>query len=79
MTKLEVDNGFWKEVPDLGKIKPLPDLSPKRISRCVREVLREAYGFVNVIVECDPEFKKGIWVGGCGIKGEPHTYKIYPH
>ena len=77
MPILEVDNGFRKDMPGLGKIKPFSSLSPKRITKCVRETLREEYGEVDVLVECFAEFKEGIWVGSCGIKGEPHTYQIH--
>lgn len=77
MPILEVDNGFRKDIPELGKIKPFSSLSPKRITKCVRETLREEYGVAEVIVECFAEFKKGIWVGDCGIRGIPHNYKIY--
>jgi hypothetical protein len=75
MPKLEVDNGFCKDIPGLGKIKPFPKLSPKRVTKCVRETLRGEYGDVEVLVECLAEFKVGIWVGNCGIRGEPHIYK----
>lgn len=78
MPTLEVDNGFRKDIPGLGKIKPFPNLSPKRISRCVRDVLREEYRFIEILVECDPVFTNGIWIGDCGIKGAPHIYRIYP-
>ena len=60
MPILEVDNGFRKDIPELGKIKPFSSLSPKRITKCVRETLREEYGVAEVIVECFAEFKKGI-------------------
>ena len=63
MPKLEVDNGFTQDIPGLGKIRPFTDLSPKRISQCVRDILRKKYGLIEVIVECDPICRNGIWVG----------------
>ena len=45
MPKLEIDNGFSQDIPGLGKIRPFSDLSSKRISKCVRDVLRKEYGF----------------------------------
>ena len=78
MPKLEVANGFRKDIPGLGKIKPFPDLSPKRVTKCVRETLRKEYGFADVLVECFAEFKNGVWTGSCGIRGEPLIYKIFP-
>ena len=78
MPKLEVDNGFCKCIPSLGKVKPFPKLSQKTVTKCVRETPRGKYGDVETRVECHAEFKGGIWMGNCGIQGEPHIYKIYP-
>lgn len=78
MPKLEIDNGFSQDIPGLGKIRPFADLSSKRISKCVRDVLRKEYGFSNAHVSCEPMLRDGIWVGNCEINGETHIYRISP-
>lgn len=77
MPRLEVDNGFSKDIPGSGKIRPFRELSPKRITRCVRETLREEYGKVDVLVECFADFKGEIWEGSCRINWESHIYRVY--
>jgi hypothetical protein len=77
MPRLEVNNGFSQDIPGLGKISPFTDLSPKRISKCVPNVLRKEYGFNEAHVSCDPMLINGIWVGNCRIRGEQNFFKIF--
>ena len=78
MAKLSVTNGYSKEVPGLGKVRPFCALSEKRITRCTRETLRAKYGNAAVEVSCSANFDGTNWTGACEINGEPLRYRISP-
>ena len=60
MPRLHVTNGFSTALPGLGKSTPFPDLSAKRVTRCVREEsLRPKYGHHSVQVTCLAIFEGG--------------------
>ncbi len=76
MSALGVDNGYRIPLPGLGRNRALLNLSNKRISKTVREALREHYGHRNVTVGCEPERSSNGWHGSCTIHGEQFNYAI---
>lgn len=76
MNVLKVNNGYVVILPDLGKIRALPSLSEKRITKTVRDKLRKWYGPENVEVTCDAAFHEGRWRGRCKIWGEQFDYTV---
>jgi len=78
MAVLIVQNGYSSKLTGLGKIKPIYELSEKRISTAVRNNLRLEYGKINVKVPCNPSLLKGTWNGKCTIKGVEYNYEIKP-
>jgi len=79
MPDLHLPNGLNQTLPGLGKNTPFPRLSPKRVSRCVREEgLRPHYGYHNVNVTCSPKFDGKYWRGECNIDGQLMNFWISP-
>ena len=76
MPTLTVGNGFTTTIPGLGRNQNFPNLSEKRITRAVRDALREQYGDGRVEVSCSAAFEKGEWVGACEIAGQPQSYSV---
>ena len=74
MPVLTVANGFSGQLPGLGKITPLGALSEKRITKAVRQSLRDQYGFPAVEVSCDADMPDGVWHGTCRIDGAHFRY-----
>jgi hypothetical protein len=69
-------NGSSLDVPSLGVRKSFPHLSEKRITKAVRNRLREEYGLHKVTVSCDAEPKGKSWQGRCSINGTFHTWTL---
>lgn len=79
MPKLDVMiNVYSANLNGLGKNKPLPDLSQKRVTKCVRDALRKAYSSSAITVTCYASFFGGYWNGKCEINGSSHNYRIHP-
>jgi hypothetical protein len=76
MNTLKVSNGYGVILPNLGKIRDLPSLSEKRITKAVRDELRKWYGPETVEVSCDATFHEGRWRGRCKIWGERFNYTV---
>ncbi len=76
MNNLKVSNGYGVALPNLGKIRGLLSLSEKRITKTVRDQLRNWYGPENVEVSCDASFHEGRWRGRCKIWGEQLEYTV---
>lgn len=65
------------EIPGLGRYKPLRELSEKRITKAVRQVLRKEFGFANVTVSCDATSNDSdTWLGECTVEGINFQYRI---
>lgn len=79
MTRLKISNGLSVDLPGLGKITHFPDLSQKRITKCVREMLRNTYGIDKVEVSCTAYFNDSLWKGLCKIHGHPYKFEIIPN
>ena len=79
MAFLVVQNGFKVELLGLGKNKLISDLSEKRITKAVREKLRNEYGLLNVIVSCEADFFDKTWHGRCTINDVEYKYEIKQH
>lgn len=78
MPTLSVTNGYTQNLPGLGVLQRFDGLSEKRITKCVRNALREKFGHPAVTVSCSAEFDGARWIGACSVDGEPFHYKITP-
>lgn len=76
MPHLHVSNGFRKNIVGLAKHREFSTLSQKRVTKCVREELRAAYGLDNVHVSCSAKFLGALWNGQCTINESKLTYVI---
>jgi len=76
MSTLIVGNGYRASLSGLGRNRGLQNLSQTRVSKAVREALRQQYGETNVSVGCEPELVSGGWHGLCTVHGEGFGYKI---
>ena len=74
--KLLVDNGWGCRLPGLGKIRPLLMLSEKRITKAVRQALRQQFGDYDVDVSCSADLRGQEWRGRCEIGGISYGYRI---
>jgi len=52
---LSVSNSFKADLPGLGRNRGYAGLSAKRVSKAVRQALRNQYGSPNVEVSCSIE------------------------
>lgn len=78
MPTLRVSNGFVKALGGLGKIHHFAGLSQKRVTKCTRQVLREAYGIPAIHVSCSANLEGSNWTGSCSIDGRKFDYFISP-
>ena len=76
MPTLSVGNGFTTPLDGLGRNQNFPNLSEKRVTKAVREALRNQYGDDRVAVSCDATFERGEWVGACEIDSAAHAYRV---
>jgi len=76
MKKLIIENLYQTEITGLGKYKSFEELSQKRITKSVRQKLRNKYGKENITVSCAASFENGLWKGTCIINGNEYKYKI---
>lgn len=76
MPSLIINDKLKKEIPGLGNIVQFSSLSEKRITKAVRKILREYYGYNNVEVSCSATFRNGVWTGVCSINGYEYSYEI---
>lgn len=79
MPILNVENGLIRPMPGLGRHQHFDNLSEKRISKAVRKLLRDVYGFCDVQVTCAAEFIEGTWHGKCQIDGAAFGFQISMH
>ncbi len=64
-------------LPTLGQVKALADLSEKRVTKAVRQVLRTRFGRHNVEVTCKAiQARRSIWTGLCKINGQRYCYIV---
>ena len=75
MATLSVGNGFTATLDGLGRNQNFPNLSEKRVTKAVREILRGHYRD-RVAVSCDAAFERGEWVGACEIDSAAHSYSV---
>jgi hypothetical protein len=61
----------------LGRNKAFQDLSKKRVTKAVRNQLRESFGHDKVKVSCEARFHRKEWTGVCRIGGEEFRYRIF--
>jgi hypothetical protein len=73
---LTVGNGYRASLSGLGRNRGFEELSQKRITKKVREVLRQKYGLPNVEVSCAASLTTHGWQGSCKIYSEEFRYKI---
>jgi hypothetical protein len=66
------------QIDGLGRRKPLRELSDKRITMAVRQVLRKQFGFDNVMVPCATLQRDGTWVGECLLDEVKFNYRVQP-
>jgi hypothetical protein len=76
MPLLIVANGFRQELPGLGKNTPFLALSEKRVTKAVRECLRDEYGLAAVEVSCEASAGANEWHGRCQISGSRFEYRV---
>jgi len=74
MARLIVARTNRIEIPGLARNKGFSELSEKRITKAVRESLRQKYGSDKVRVSCAAILVRGVWTGTCWIDGieQPH-------
>jgi hypothetical protein len=73
---LTMDRSRSVSLPGLGKNTDFSELSQKRVTKAVRQALRDRFGLRNVEVSCSATFNGTEWVGTCEIDGERHVYRI---
>jgi hypothetical protein len=78
MPVLTVTNGFSGQLAGLGKITPIRALSEKRVTKAVRQRLRDEYGVPGVEVSCEADMRDGVWQGTCWINSAQFRYRILP-
>jgi hypothetical protein len=76
MSTLTVSNGYRVPLLRLGRNRAIQNLSQKRITKAVREELRQRYGLSNVEVCCSARLTSDGWRGSCKIHQEDLSYKI---
>ncbi len=76
MSTLTVGNGYRATLQGLGRNRAIQELSQKRITKAVREELRQRYGLLNVEVTCTARLAQDGWHGSCKIYRESFDYKI---
>jgi hypothetical protein len=64
------------KIPGLGKKRLLTDLSEKRITKAVRDILRSEFGYENITCSCRADVISGTWLGRCWIDGQKRTFRI---
>jgi len=64
------------DIPELASKKPVPELSQKRITMAVREVLQMLYGGENVQVCSTATMQAQVWRGWCWIDGTIRPYQV---
>ena len=74
MPYLTVTNGYESILPGVGIKKSFAELSKKRITKAVREHLRNRYD--NIKVSCEANYNNGIWKGVCWIDNEKYNYQL---
>jgi len=79
MSTLIVSNGYKARRPGLGTIHPLLSLTEKRVTKAVREELRNRYGLQGVEVTCEANRSSNEWRGTCKIAGERFDYRVLPN
>ena len=77
MPALRISNDIAMGLPGLGERRPLEQLSEKRITSCVRENLRVAYGG-DIKVSCSATYQDGEWYGACRVDGQFCVYTVSP-
>lgn len=76
MPTLSVGRQPSVSIPGLGRIRDLSKLSQKRITKAVREKLRESYSTDEVEVSCTAVFNGTSWTGSCKIDEVPYPYRV---
>jgi hypothetical protein len=77
MPTLILENGRKYAIPGLGKIIPFLKLSEKRLTRAVRDCLRETFGTQSVSVVCEATLTASAeWAGQCKIEGHKFSYRV---
>jgi hypothetical protein len=76
MARLAIMNFADMQIPELGSKKPVPELSPERITMAVRESLKIYYGFDNVQVCSTATLGAQVWRGRCRINGTERHYQV---
>ena len=75
--RLVVMNTRVIDVPGLGLHRSLRELSEKRITKAVRDALRNQYGVDNVEVSCSATLsQERIWTGKCRVDGTEYSYRL---
>lgn len=69
-------NNYIGNLQDLGKIVTFCKLSEKRITRAVRNKIREDFKNLNISVSCSANFKSNKWEGICWIDDIEYQYEI---
>lgn len=76
MGMLIVANGYRTPLAGLGRNRSIRKLSQKRITKAVRQQLRERYGPPNVEVSCKAKLASDGWRGSCKIYQADFDYEI---
>lgn len=76
MARLVLRDIRQMEISGLGSHRPFRELSQKRITKAVREALREQYGSDKVEVSCSATCNGGIWAGKCRVNGTSYSYQV---
>ena len=79
MARLVVTNQMMSdlaiEIPGLARQKPLHELSQKRITKAVRDALRQQ-DCGEIEVSCSATLSQDIWIGSCRINGIKFGYRL---
>ncbi len=76
MPVLRIGNGHIAKLYGLGKIRPFAGLSRKRVTKLVREHLRNFFGMSAIEVSCIATYSGHAWKGNCRINGLDYPYDI---
>ena len=70
-------NGSALDMPGLGARGSYPNLSEKRITKAVRNRLRQEHEpDTKVVVSCEAKQMGNTWEGQCWLDGAEHTWKL---
>lgn len=77
MARLIVGHTQRFDIPGLARNRKFSALSQKRVTKAVREILRDHYGDERIRVSCTVDLNYGMWEGICWIDGIRQSYQLH--